>query len=239
MSRNNFWTDDRVAELHKHVAAGLTAEQTGYRLGCTRNSVIGKCTRLGLRLNGGKVRTTRDTGKPRFNAVLLDNGTQRKIREMRGAGADGRTIAATVGVPFSTLRRWMTDHGIDTSKASRPRSQGYLMGNGTTGSPMARPHGFTAHNMQRKARAEAAEPQQPRPEPPGAPPRPRKPIGVYALKPGACKWPHGDVGQPGFAFCGAKAYGKGEAPRPYCPYHQEIAWVRPEHRQARKLEAAE
>lgn len=43
------WTDERVALLTKLWAEGLSASQCAGRLGgCSRNSVIGKVTRLGL-----------------------------------------------------------------------------------------------------------------------------------------------------------------------------------------------
>ncbi len=43
-----FWTEERVETVKTLWADGLTASQIGDRLGCTRNSVIGKVSRLKL-----------------------------------------------------------------------------------------------------------------------------------------------------------------------------------------------
>ena len=43
------WTDERIAELKRLHAEGLSAAQIGVRLGfVTRNAVLGKIHRLGL-----------------------------------------------------------------------------------------------------------------------------------------------------------------------------------------------
>lgn len=43
------WTDTAVAELRRLNADGLSASQVGKRLGCSRNAVIGKLHRIGIR----------------------------------------------------------------------------------------------------------------------------------------------------------------------------------------------
>jgi GcrA cell cycle regulator len=45
----DFWTDERIAELEKLWRAGLTTEKIARQIGCTKNAVIGKAHRLGLR----------------------------------------------------------------------------------------------------------------------------------------------------------------------------------------------
>lgn len=48
----NYWTDEKVAELKNLCNAGLSATQIAARMrGITWNAVIGKCMRLGIRLN--------------------------------------------------------------------------------------------------------------------------------------------------------------------------------------------
>lgn len=42
------WTSERVAQLSKMWATGLSASEIGRRLGITKNSVIGKARRLDL-----------------------------------------------------------------------------------------------------------------------------------------------------------------------------------------------
>lgn len=59
------WTEDRVELLKKLWAEGLSASQVANRLGgCTRNSVIGKVSRLGL---PGRATTSRAKSPKRRN----------------------------------------------------------------------------------------------------------------------------------------------------------------------------
>ena len=54
------WTDERVEELKKLWAEGLSASQIATRMGgVTRNAVIGKVHRLGLSGRGRPTRTAR------------------------------------------------------------------------------------------------------------------------------------------------------------------------------------
>lgn len=48
------WTDDRVAALKHHAAAGLSASRIAAEMGVTRNAVIGKLSRMGAQLKGTK-----------------------------------------------------------------------------------------------------------------------------------------------------------------------------------------
>jgi GcrA cell cycle regulator len=69
----------------------------------------------------------------------------------------------------------------------------------------------------------------PRPAEPQAPPKPIEPvsldISITELRPGQCKWPHGDGP---FLFCGHTA----DASAAYCAFHKRIAY-RPAERQAK------
>ncbi len=49
----NGWSTDREDRLRALVLDGLTATRIGAKIGVTRNAVIGKIDRLGLRLLGG------------------------------------------------------------------------------------------------------------------------------------------------------------------------------------------
>ena len=51
--RTNRWSTDREDRLRALVLDGLTATRIGAKIGVTRNAVIGKIGRLGLRLLGG------------------------------------------------------------------------------------------------------------------------------------------------------------------------------------------
>jgi GcrA cell cycle regulator len=70
----------------------------------------------------------------------------------------------------------------------------------------------------------AASPElEPQPEPPPPPSEPiRKPqCSLFELTEDACRWPIGDPGQSGFAFCGEETAAIG---LPYCPAHCLVAY---------------
>ena len=46
------WTADRDYELLQHVEAGLSARVIGQNMGTTRNAIVGRCHRLGFKLQG-------------------------------------------------------------------------------------------------------------------------------------------------------------------------------------------
>lgn len=49
MSVGPFWTDEKIAEMHRLVGQGFSASQIGRKLGCSRNAVIGKLHRVKVR----------------------------------------------------------------------------------------------------------------------------------------------------------------------------------------------
>lgn len=49
------WTDETVADLHKHFKAGLSCSQSAEAMGMSRAQVIGKRQRLGLTDSGRKM----------------------------------------------------------------------------------------------------------------------------------------------------------------------------------------
>jgi len=55
------WPEERVVLLRRLVAQGMSGSQIGQRLDLTKNMIVGKCRRLGIRLqgdnNGGGWRT--------------------------------------------------------------------------------------------------------------------------------------------------------------------------------------
>lgn len=65
------WTDERIEELKGMVALNMSGRQIGDVFGTTRNSVVGKCCRLGLTLNGthplsGVIGNTRKSANPKI-----------------------------------------------------------------------------------------------------------------------------------------------------------------------------
>ena len=67
MPPNHEWTSERVEELTKLWATGLSASEIGRRLGITKNAVVGKVRRLNLAMRRAPV-----LPKRRPNVVTLD-----------------------------------------------------------------------------------------------------------------------------------------------------------------------
>jgi GcrA cell cycle regulator len=57
------WTDQNIAILRQMVAEGASANEIGYKLGTSRNSVIGKASRMEIALAGSRGKPSRQTGK--------------------------------------------------------------------------------------------------------------------------------------------------------------------------------
>jgi GcrA cell cycle regulator len=57
--RPNVWTDERVETLRKLWADGLTTGEIGKRLGVSKNAVVGKAHRLGLKSRPSPIKRTK------------------------------------------------------------------------------------------------------------------------------------------------------------------------------------
>jgi GcrA cell cycle regulator len=79
------WTEERIADLKKHYADGLSASEIANRLGwTTRNAVIAKIHRLGLPLRGyrpgGSVAKSRGGVRIPGHAYISGNKPKRRHR---------------------------------------------------------------------------------------------------------------------------------------------------------------
>lgn len=57
------WTDQNIAILRQMVAEGHSANEIGYKIGTSRNSVIGKASRMEIALAGSRGKPSRQAGK--------------------------------------------------------------------------------------------------------------------------------------------------------------------------------
>jgi len=77
------WTDDRIAKLKKLWAEGLTTGEIGKRLGVSKNAVVGKAHRLGLKSRPSPIRRPTKKAAPKkevskvFTLADLTNQTCR------------------------------------------------------------------------------------------------------------------------------------------------------------------
>jgi hypothetical protein len=83
-----FWTEERVAILRRGRAEDWPARKIVDLLGCTRNAVLGKADRLGLRESahhgGGRVTAKRE-GAPAFPRGIFLRVPARQLAELEAA----------------------------------------------------------------------------------------------------------------------------------------------------------
>ena len=196
------WTDERIGELKRMWDEGLTASQIADTLGgVSRNAVIGKAHRLGL--------------KPRPSPVKTSAELERERREAAAPAPPEPTAPDPVAVPPPPA----------SPPPSPPAPVEAEVANPAASPPPAEaatkvelrsfgPGGFLRQNP--------GEQQQPIPP---APPRrlvPARPSGEIAdktslleLNERICRWPLGHPGEPDFHFCGQPV----NPGFPYCVQH--------------------
>ncbi len=205
------WTDDRIATLKKLWEGGSTASQIAEQLGgVSRNAVIGKAHRLGLKSRPSPVKTS-DKKKAAKKPASKAAAPAKKAAPSKPAAkpaAKPAPKAAEPAAPAATAK-------AASAPIKDPNSQ--PMPNPTPDLPKivsVGPGGFLRQGPG----------DQQAPIPP-APPRrlvPAKPSPEIAdktslldLSDKVCRWPIGHPGEPDFHFCG-KPVNPGF---PYCVEH--------------------
>ena len=195
------WTDERIATLTKMWEGGATASQIADELGgVSRNAVIGKAHRLGLKSRPSPVKANEPKPAPARKEPEARPAAPKAAKPAKPAppverepDEDGEAFAATTEIPSQPLPNREPD---------RPR----VVSVG--------PGGFLRQGPG----------DQQAPIPP-APPRrlvPAKPspemadkTSLLELNDRVCRWPMGHPGEPDFHFCGVKV----NPGFPYCVEH--------------------
>jgi GcrA cell cycle regulator len=194
------WTDERIATLKKMWESGSTASQIADELGgVSRNAVIGKAHRLGLKSRPSPVKANE---KPVAKAPAKTPVPKKAVSKPAP-----KSVAAPAEPPVATL----------APQAASAPNQSQPMPNPTSDLPRivsVGPGGFLRQGPG----------DQQAPIPP-APPRrlvPAKPdpsiadkTSLLDLNDKVCRWPMGHPGEPDFHFCGV-AVNPGF---PYCVEH--------------------
>lgn len=198
------WTDERIEQLRSMWEKGLTASQIADELGgVSRNAVIGKAHRLGLKSRPSPVKATEKVAKP-VKAPAAPKPASPPPAPRAAAPAPVRPVAAPKPEPRPAPEAISDDDDVVEAapKTDAPR----IVSIG--------PGGFIRQGPG----------DQQAPIPP-APPRrlvPAKPSPEIAgktslldLNDRICRWPMGHPGEPDFHFCG-EAVNPGF---PYCVEH--------------------
>ncbi len=200
------WTDERIATLKKMWEGGSTASQIADELGgVSRNAVIGKAHRLGLKSRPSPVKPNEDKPEPKKAAAAP--AARPPVKKPLPAAPRSAPVAAA---PASEPRPAATpSSGSDVPSQPIPNPSQNLPKIVSVG-----PGGFLRQG-----------PGDQQPPIPPAPPRrlvPAKPSAEIAdktslldLSEKVCRWPMGHPGEPDFHFCG-QAVNPGF---PYCVEH--------------------
>ena len=197
------WTDERIETLTKMWEGGATASQIAEELGgVSRNAVIGKAHRLGLKARPSPVKPNeadaapKPSPKPAKSEVAPRAAKPAAEPAPRAAAVAAASVAPRATVPSQPLP------GVSSSPSPQPR----IVSVG--------PGGFLRQGPG----------DQQAPIPP-APPRrlvPAKPSAEIAgktslldLNDRICRWPMGHPGEADFHFCGEKV----NPGFPYCVDH--------------------
>ena len=199
------WTDERIEQLRSMWEKGLTASQIADELGgVSRNAVIGKAHRLGLKSRPSPVKATEKAAKPAKAAAPAAPKAAPVTATPRAAAPAAPRPAPVAARPDpKPTAETARDDAVDAApKPDAPR----IVSIG--------PGGFIRQGPG----------DQQAPIPP-APPRrlvPAKPSPEIAdktslldLNDRICRWPMGHPGEPDFHFCG-QAVNPGF---PYCVEH--------------------
>lgn len=194
------WTDERIATLKKMWEGGATASQIADELGgVSRNAVIGKAHRLGLKARPSPVKANEEKVEVKAPAKPAQKKPAAQPAERSAAPREVRPAPAPAkpAAPAGTPSQPLPNPTPDMPRIVSVGPGGFLrQGPGDQQAPI-----------------------------PPAPPRrlvPAKPspevadkTGLLDLSDKVCRWPMGHPGEPDFHFCG-EAVNPGF---PYCVEH--------------------
>jgi GcrA cell cycle regulator len=198
------WTDERIEQLRSMWEKGLTASQIADELGgVSRNAVIGKAHRLGLKSRPSPVKATEKVAKP-AKAPAAPKPASPAPAPRAAAPVAPRPVAAAPKAEPKPVVEASDDDGVEAAPAKPDAPRIVSIG----------PGGFIRQGPG----------DQQAPIPP-APPRrlvPAKPSPEIAdktslldLNDRICRWPMGHPGEPDFHFCGEQV----NPGFPYCVEH--------------------
>ncbi|VVS96309.1 GcrA family cell cycle regulator [Erythrobacter sp. EC-HK427] len=206
------WTEERIAALTKMWEGGSTASQIAEELGgVSRNAVIGKAHRLGLKARPSPVKAKEEKKKPvaKKKAEPAKPVAKKAAPVKAPLPAAAKPVASPAPAPASATEA--------AEAPSIPANQSQPLPNRQENMPKIVSYGPGGFLRQGPGDQQA-------PIPP-APPRrlvPAKPSAEIAgktslldLSDRVCRWPMGHPGEPDFHFCGDKV----NPGFPYCVEH--------------------
>lgn len=219
------WTDERIDTLRKLWENGLTASQIADELGgVSRNAVIGKAHRLGLKARPSPVKTADDSSGEGKAAAARPPAPERAPKPAPVAKAAAPRVPTPAPAPVVARPAPAPVVKPVTPVADTSDESDNVAAAPIADAPVRKPDGPRMVSIGPGGFIRQGPGDQQAPIPP-APPRrrvPAKPTAEMAdktslldLNDRICRWPMGHPGEPDFHFCGV-AVNPGY---PYCVDH--------------------
>ncbi len=203
------WTDERIAQLTKMWEGGLTASQIAEELGgVSRNAVIGKAHRLGLKARPSPVKPNeKPAASPKAAAAKKPAAAPAEPRAAAAAPAPRPAATPVAAAPAAApvgANAPMPNSAPNPASALPPQPRVVSVG----------PGGFL-----RQGPGDQQAPIPPAPPRRLVPARPSPEMAdktsLLDLNERVCRWPMGHPGEADFHFCGEKV----NPGFPYCVEH--------------------
>ncbi len=198
------WTDERIDQLKAMWDEGLTASQIAEKLGgVSRNAVIGKAHRLGLKSRPSPVKS----GGKGKKAAPKKKATPKKKAAPPKAAAKAPAAKTRTAKPAAS------------SKPATPAPNASMPNPAAVNKDMPRIVSVGPGGFLRQGPGDQQAPIPPAPPRRLVPARPSPDIAdktsLLDLSEKVCRWPMGHPGEPDFHFCGAEV----NPGFPYCVEH--------------------
>ncbi|QHC35419.1 GcrA family cell cycle regulator [Komagataeibacter xylinus] len=190
------WTEETIARLRDLWQQGLSTAEIGRQLSVTKNAVVGKAHRLGLKPRPSPIRRAAKATPP------ADAVPQAAPVAAAPAVAPKKEAAPAPVVAAPPAPEKAPAPVKATVAAPEPKA--------ATPAPAAEPAPEAPAARQARAPARAAR-------------AALRPVSEPRRRSSqSCCWPLGDPGTPGFHFCGATPL----PGKPYCAEHAQLAYVK-------------
>lgn len=207
------WTEERIAKLTQMWESGSTASQIADELGgVSRNAVIGKAHRLGLKSRPSPVKANEAK-----SAKAKEAAAAQPSRKAEPAPKPKAPLAAKPASSAEEPRPAAPRAEAEAGMRPAPAPNQPLPGRG--GDPIPRIHSVGPGGFVRQGPGEQQAPIPPAPPRRRVPAKPSPEVAdkthLLDLSDRVCRWPMGHPGEPDFHFCGEKV----NPGYPYCVEH--------------------
>jgi len=201
------WTDERIEKLTKMWESGATASQIADELGgVSRNAVIGKAHRLGLKARPSPVKANEKPARAKASKSVKSKAKPAKSAEPKAAAKSDAPKETPAKPEVKADAKPASPPAAEPSQPAPQPEQPRIVSVG--------PGGFL-----RQGPGDQQAPIPPAPPRRLVPARPSPEIAdktsLLDLNERICRWPMGHPGEPDFHFCGEKV----NPGFPYCVEH--------------------